>query len=153
MRAEIILTRADSAAEVIERLIEATTASVDAALYRFNHPRLACALEEAARRGVGVRLVLDRNKYEESRATQQLLSNGPIPFRLLYGRRGPGSKMHHKFAILDGRIALTGSYNWTLESEEENFENLLILREPEQLATYRKEFEALWADAAKAGKP
>ena len=39
--------------------------------------------------------------------------------------------MHHKFAILDGQTAITGSYNWTVESDEENFENLVILHDKE----------------------
>ncbi len=150
MPVEIFLTRADSVAEVIERLIEVAAKSLDAALYRFTSPRLARALEDAGRRGVRIRVVLDRNKYEESSSTRELLSGGRIPFRLLFGRRGAGSKMHHKFAILDGCVALTGSYNWTLESEEQNFENLIILREPELVEAYRQEFEALWAEAVTA---
>lgn len=147
MSGELILTRAGSVAEEIERLIRVTEYSVDAALYRLNHPRLARALESAQERGLRVRVVLDRNKYEESRPTRELLSNGRIPFRVSYGRLGPGSKMHHKFAILDDKKALTGSYNWTLESEEQNFENLLILDEPQHLDAYRREFEALWSEA------
>ncbi len=150
MFADVVFTRSCSAAEVVERLIQATTTSVDAALYRFNNPRLSRALEDAARRGIRIRLVLDRAKYEETRATRQLLSTGRIPFRVLAGRQGSGSKMHHKFAILDGQAAVTGSYNWTLESEEQNYENLLIVREREPLETYLREFEALWAEASEA---
>ena len=52
--------------------------------------------------------------------------------------------MHHKFAILDNHTVLTGSYNWTPESEEQNYENLLVLREPAQVEAYQREFEALW---------
>ena len=153
MDAEVVLTRTCSGAELIARLIQATTSTIDAALYRFNNPRLARALEEAMQRGVHVRLVLDRGKYEETPATQELLANGHIPFRLLYGRQGRGSKMHQKFAILDSRTALAGSYNWSLESEEQNYESLLILRGREPLETFRREFEALWAAAAEIGRP
>jgi len=149
MNTEVILTRGSSVAESIERLIRQATTSVDAALYRFNNPRLTRALHEAIGRGVPVRLVLDRNKYEESRTTQELFADRRIPFRLLYGRQGPGTKMHHKFAILDARTVLSGSYNWTLESEEQNYEGLLILCEPEQVKIFQREFEALWAEATR----
>ena len=149
MDTEVILTRGSSVAEAIERLIRQATTSVDAALYRFNNPRLTRALHEAIGRGVPVRLVLDRNKYEESRTTQELFADRRIPFRLLYGRQGPGTKMHHKFAILDARTVLSGSYNWTLESEEQNYEGLLILCEPEQVKIFQREFEALWAEATR----
>ena len=129
------------------RLLHDTSSSIDAALYRFNHPGLAQALEEAAQRGVRVRLLVDGNKYKESRTTQELLSGAIIPFRLAFGRQGRGSKMHHKFVILDQQTVLTGSYNWTLESEDENHENLLILREAHPVEDYTREFEALWSGA------
>lgn len=147
MKEEIFLTRTERAGEVIEHLIANAAVSIEAALYRLNNPRLVAALDDAVRRGVNVRVVLDRSKYEESRSTRQLLAGNRIPFRLSYGRRGPGSKMHHKFAILDNRTAMTGSYNWTLESEEENYESLLILDEPQHLEAFRREFEALWKEA------
>ncbi len=147
MTSEVLFTRARSVAGVINGWLETATTSVDAALYRVNLPHLARGLEVAAARGVRVRLVLDRGKFEESRATRDLLASANFSFRLLRGRHGMGSKMHHKFVILDGRTALAGSYNWTLESEEENYDNLIILRDPQVAQDYAREFEALWAEA------
>ena len=142
---EIKFARNESLADVILSLLHEASSSIDAALYRFNHPGLARGLEEAVQRGVRVRLLVDGNKYKESRTTQELLTGAIIPFRLAFGRRGRGSKMHHKFVILDQQTVLTGSYNWTMESEDENHENLLILRDPEPVEAYAREFEALWA--------
>ena len=144
---DVILTRHHSVAEEIERLVQAVQTSIDAALYRLNNPRLARILAEASARGIKVRLVLDRGKYEETPATQELVAAENLTFKLIPGRLGRGSKMHHKFVILDDQTVLTGSYNWTLESEKENFDNLLILRDPEPLTIYQEEFEALWKDA------
>jgi phosphatidylserine/phosphatidylglycerophosphate/cardiolipin synthase-like enzyme len=128
-------------------ILHGASSSIDAALYRFNYPGLAQALEEAAQRGVRVRLLVDGNKYRESRITQELLASAAVPFRLGFGRQGRGSKMHHKFVILDQQTVLTGSYNWTHESEEENHENLLILREAYPVQAYTQEFETLWSGA------
>ena len=97
-----------------------------------------------------VRLLVDGNKYKENRTTQELLTGAIIPFRLSFGRQGRGSKMHHKFVIVDQQTVLTGSYNWTHESEEENHENLLILRDSFAVEAYTLEFEALWAGAGRA---
>lgn len=146
MSSELVLTRTGSAAARIEDLIRTSAMSIDAALYRVNNPRLVAALEETVRRGVKVRLVTDRNKYEDSGKTQNLFRASSIPLRLVFGRRGRGTKMHHKFVIIDRSMVLTGSYNWTLESEEENFENLLIHNGPEWTAQYQSEFDALWSD-------
>ena len=142
---EIKFARSESVADVIMRLLQGASSSIDGALYRFNHPGLAQTLEEAVHRGVHVRLLVDGNKYKESRTTQELLSGGIIPFRLAFGRQGRGSKMHHKFVILDQQTVLTGSYNWTLESEDENHENLIILQDPHPVEAYSREFEALWS--------
>jgi len=149
---EIKFARNESVADAIMNLLHEATGSIDAALYRFNHPGLARALEEVAERGVNVRLLVDGNKYKESRTTQELLDGDHIPFRLAFGRQGRGSKMHHKFVIIDHQTVLTGSYNWTHESEEENQESVLILRDKSAVEAYAGEFEALWADARDVSK-
>lgn len=40
----------------------------------------------------------------------------------------PPSKkfMHHKFCVIDGKIMITGSYNWTNYAESRNLENVVI---------------------------
>jgi mitochondrial cardiolipin hydrolase len=148
---EAKFARSESVADAIMNLLHEASSSIDGALYRFNHPGLAQALEDAVQRGVRARLLVDGNKYKESRTTQELLSSAVIPFRLAFGRQGRGSKMHHKFVILDRQTVLTGSYNWTLESEDENHENLIILREAYAVEAYTQEFEALWSGAARNG--
>eukprot|EP00012_Vannella_robusta_P003002 CAMPEP_0206182496 /NCGR_PEP_ID=MMETSP0166-20121206/96_1 /ASSEMBLY_ACC=CAM_ASM_000260 /TAXON_ID=95228 /ORGANISM="Vannella robusta, Strain DIVA3 518/3/11/1/6" /LENGTH=73 /DNA_ID=CAMNT_0053597209 /DNA_START=388 /DNA_END=606 /DNA_ORIENTATION=- len=34
--------------------------------------------------------------------------------------------MHHKFAIIDDQVILTGSFNWTVQAQRSNRENLHI---------------------------
>ena len=149
---EILFTRAVSVAEAIERRLQATTKSIDAALYRLNSLRLAQALENAVLHGMSVRLVLDRYKYMRTPATRAILAGRRIPFRLSRGRKGRWSKMHHKFVILDRKAVVTGSYNWTVESEEQNYENVLIIRDPSVVLPYAVEFEELWAASAPVGE-
>ena len=147
--AEALFTRTGSIADVIESLIGAATTSIDAALYGLSSQRLARALEEAQARKLRLRLIIDGNKYRESLRRQRLLAEQKLSFRLAFGRDGEGSKMHHKFALLDRKLVLTGSYNWTAASEEKNYENLLILRGPELVESYRAEFAALWDKSVK----
>ena len=146
---QVFFTRSTSVAQVIERLIKTAKVSVDAALYRLSHPDLARALHEARERGARVRVILDNGKYELTPETRELLVEFRLPYRLMSGRSGRWAKMHHKFAVLDRRVALAGSYNWTLESEEQNFEDLLVLREHHQVLEFAEEFEALWDLAVK----
>jgi phosphatidylserine/phosphatidylglycerophosphate/cardiolipin synthase-like enzyme len=139
-----VFTSQGSVAGTIERLLLEARISVDAALYRITNPRLARALGQARNRGLRIRLLVDRNKYQETSVTRELLAENSLPFQAIYGRKEKGSKLHHKFAVLDGRIVLTGSYNWTVESEERNFDHMLVLRDPELVLGYQQEFERLW---------
>lgn len=146
MNMEPLFTRSLAVARRIERLVDEATESVDAALYRLEEPLLARALSEAAHRGLRVRLVLDRGKFQQTPATEKLVKEHKLSYRLSWGRNGKDSKMHHKFALIDGQILLTGSYNWTVQSEEENYDNILVVREPSITEAFREEFDALWKD-------
>jgi phosphatidylserine/phosphatidylglycerophosphate/cardiolipin synthase-like enzyme len=133
-------------------MIRAANESVDAALYRLSNPRLVRAIHNAVHRGVRVRVILDRDKFALTPATRALLAKYQLPCVLMTGRRGRFAKMHHKFAILDGRVTVTGSYNWTLESEKQNYECLLVLRERSQVGEFEEEFKALWAAAQRQAR-
>ena len=39
--------------------------------------------------------------------------------------------MHHKFALFDGDVLLTGSYNWTRGAADNNEENLILTIAPD----------------------
>ena len=143
--AKAVFGSTQSIAEVLENIISATKVSIDAALHRFNSQRLGKTLLDAHRRGIRIRLLTDRSKYEKSQATRELLAACEFSFRTTRGREGEDSKMHHKFVVVDGRLVITGSYNWTFASEVLNHENVLLLREPRLIKSYSLEFDALWA--------
>ena len=52
--------------------------------------------------------------------------------------------MHNKFVVLDRRIVITGSFNWTTAAVDSNQENLCILDNEELAVKYITEFEKLW---------
>jgi phosphatidylserine/phosphatidylglycerophosphate/cardiolipin synthase-like enzyme len=119
--------------------------SIDVAVYNFTSAELAQALFQARDRGVRVRLVLDRERYEEGGATILALRKSDLPVRA-WGERG-GSLMHHKFAVFDGRLVATGSYNWTNAAERANRENLVVLEDPRVVERFEREFQRLWRAA------
>ena len=43
--------------------------------------------------------------------------------------------MHNKFCIIDERIIITGSYNWTNKANKENNENIVIIKDDIELAS------------------
>lgn len=135
----------DRVAEQIVGAINGSRSEIDVAMYDVTEPEIAGALEAAGRRGVRVRLVADRQQAREPHSEVPDLRARGIPVRLSGGYRGSRSLMHDKFAVFDGALAVTGSFNWTTSAEDFNFENALFVRNPEVVARYRQEFERIWA--------
>lgn len=52
--------------------------------------------------------------------------------------------MHHKFCIIDKRICLHGSFNWTRNANEKNNEDLTVTDENNVVSEYMLQFKALW---------
>ena len=80
---QTIFTSQGSVARAIERLLMEARVSVDAALYRITNPRLARALGEARDRGLRVRLLVDRNKYQATAVTRKVLAENSLPFQAI----------------------------------------------------------------------
>ena len=57
--------------------------------------------------------------------------------------------MHHKFCVIDNRIVITGSYNWTYFAETRNIENIVISDNVDVVLLYKNEFVSLSSDLAK----
>jgi phosphatidylserine/phosphatidylglycerophosphate/cardiolipin synthase-like enzyme len=53
--------------------------------------------------------------------------------------------MHNKFAIFDGKLMVTGSYNWTASAEKYNYENAVFITDPTAIDQYQKEFNEIWS--------
>jgi phosphatidylserine/phosphatidylglycerophosphate/cardiolipin synthase-like enzyme len=52
--------------------------------------------------------------------------------------------MHNKFGIIDNKIAITGSFNWTYSATKHNHENLVATTKFEIVKQYEEEFNRLW---------
>jgi phosphatidylserine/phosphatidylglycerophosphate/cardiolipin synthase-like enzyme len=52
--------------------------------------------------------------------------------------------MHHKFAVLDNSVVITGSFNWTTQAVKFNQENIVFYENKELAAKYTEEYNKLW---------
>jgi phosphatidylserine/phosphatidylglycerophosphate/cardiolipin synthase-like enzyme len=52
--------------------------------------------------------------------------------------------MHHKFAVLDNSVVITGSFNWTTQAVKFNQENIVFYENRELAAKYTEEYNKLW---------
>jgi len=113
--------------------------SLEVAVFEFSSRPLAQALERAAKRGVLVRLLLEATAGRTSLKTD---FSPNLEIRYLGGRRG--GVMHHKFAILDNKRLVTGSFNWTKAGQYANHENVLLEDDGGAVSAYSRQFEDLW---------
>lgn len=137
----------DRIADRIVAAINHTRHTLDIAVYSITQPDIAAAIQAAHRRGVQVRIVTDAGQSFDRHSEAGFLRSIGIPIRLSGGFRGARSLMHNKFAVFDGDVAETGSYNWTTSATSYNFENAVIIRDAKVSARYEEEFRHIWAQA------
>jgi phosphatidylserine/phosphatidylglycerophosphate/cardiolipin synthase-like enzyme len=107
--------------------------------YSFSCPDIAKGLVAAATRGVRVSVLLDKSNEEESYSELGDLSGHGIAVKI----DASHAIAHNKVMVIDGRTVLTGSFNFTRQAENENAENLLVLRNlPDLAAQYKSNFLA-----------
>jgi phosphatidylserine/phosphatidylglycerophosphate/cardiolipin synthase-like enzyme len=120
--------------------IKKAAQTIDIAMYYLSSGDIARALVQASHKSVRIRIVLDQSQeIEGASKSGYLIKQGlKVRYHLGFGL------MHNKFAIIDGKTLITGSFNWTLTAEERNEENLLVLSDQELIEKYRERFDYLW---------
>jgi len=105
--------------------------------FSFTADPLTYALVDAKKRGIDVQILLDKsNEIDRYSDLRILLDQGLSP--LIDAEH---SIAHNKIVIVDGKVVVTGSYNFTNQAEGENAENMIILKGyPELARQYRDNF-------------
>jgi phosphatidylserine/phosphatidylglycerophosphate/cardiolipin synthase-like enzyme len=91
--------------------------------YSFTADPITFGLVEAKKRGVHVEVLLDRSNEEESYSDLHILTDNQVSLLI----DAKHAIAHNKIMVIDRRIVITGSFNFTNQAEKENAENLLIL--------------------------
>ncbi|MBN2799021.1 MAG: DUF1669 domain-containing protein [Deltaproteobacteria bacterium] len=141
----------DVSAHIVEE-VGAAASTVDLAIYTFTDTAISEALFDAASvRGVKVRVCADADQtytIAQQRDLLDSLRDAGAQVRIANGHSG--GIMHHKFAVIDARSVLTGSYNYTLSANNVNDENLVTLTDPRLAESYGAAFEELWSRCEEA---
>ena len=58
-----------------------------------------------------------------------------------------GDKLHHKFAVIDNKTVITGSFNWSPAAAHTNDETLLVIHSPKLAAHFTREMNRMWRSA------
>lgn len=110
------------------------------AIYSLTKDEFAEALIRAHKRGVEVKVLIDRVQAAGRYSDDEALERAGVQLR-----RSKGSGlMHNKFAVIDGIIIYTGSYNHTSNATLKNDENYIIIKDNDIAETYEKQFQKIW---------
>ena len=105
----------DCETQIIERLAKAKTA--DIAVYAINNARIVDAILSAHGRRANIRVVTDRMQSKARTSKVSELEGIPLKTNTRHKIE------HNKFAVFDGAVVVTGSYNWTEPATSRNSEN------------------------------
>ena len=128
--------------QTLSFLLDRAIKSIDLCVFTISDHRLGSKLIEAHQRGVKVRIISDDQKMNDRGSQIYLLNKAGIPVKTDHSRY----HMHHKYGVVDGRIAFSGSYNWTYTATKHNQENLLVTTNYDIVHQYLEEYEKLWQE-------
>ncbi len=150
---------------LIGRSLESATSTVDLALFVFSDQDLSNVLLNESQQGVNIRALIDPSfsyrYYSEGLDMMGVAlpdnrcrygeGNNPWPIPLTtvgIPQLPEGDVLHHKFAVIDNRIVVTGSQNWSNAANRSNDENVLIITNPIVTAHFQREFDRLYETAS-----
>ncbi|XP_053184996.1 mitochondrial cardiolipin hydrolase [Scomber japonicus] len=122
------------------RHIMSASSTLDLCVFAFSNMDLSRAVLALHGRNVTIRVLTDRHYSAITGSQIGVLRKAGICVRCDVG----SVHMHHKFAVVDGQLLITGSLNWTLTAVQSNMENILVTEEPDLVRPFIKEFHRLW---------
>ena len=146
---------------LIATAIAGTKTNVDMALFVYSDEFISTILEERQQGNVQIRALVEPQfayrdysstldmwglqstqdcKKGKSSAWKQPIKTVGIPNLV------SGDTLHHKFAILDRNLILTGSHNWTKAANHTNDEVLVVIQNETVAAHFQREFDRLYQD-------
>ena len=141
-KTEVYFSLSDNPQKAIIQNINRAEAFINIAMYTFTDQEIALSLANAQERGIKIRVYLDRSQIESTYSISRPLVQKGIKVKISTNNY----IMHNKFAIIDNRLLLTGSYNWTASANSRNDENLMVIDDPEIIAIFQNQFVNLWTN-------
>lgn len=125
-------------------LLNNSESSIYFLAYSFTADPLGEAIRKRAEAGITVSGVMDADQMTTNSGTEyDAFRTAGLDVRL----DGEPGLMHHKVMIIDGKIVVMGSYNFTASAEKYNDENVIVINSPEIAAQYIEEFRRVYAAA------
>ena len=135
---EVYFSPKGGCADAVVKELNAAKKTVLVQAYSFTSAPIAKALVDAHKRGVDVRVILDKGQRTAKYSSADFVAHAGI-LTLIDSRHAIA---HNKVMIIDGETVITGSFNFTKAAEEKNAENLLVIRDKAIAEKYTSNWDA-----------
>lgn len=140
-RIVVIFTSEDPALEnAIVPIVNSATKSIRFLTFSFTDYPLADTMSQRFKAGVDVQGVFETFGSETEAAELRTLMCRSVPVM----QDGNPGFLHHKVIVVDERIVITGSMNFSTNAEESNDENVIIIDNADIARLYLQEFDRVW---------
>lgn len=144
-RSEVFFSPDDNPTKRLIEVINSTRKRIYAAVYMLTDKQIATALIDAKKRGVDVKIIVDKATADYEYGKSKVLQDAGIDVYVFSDdskNKKFGALMHNKFAILDEKI-WTGSFNWTKSANQKNQENVILTTNKNVYQKFETHFEIL----------
>ena len=144
--------------ETLIRAIDSAKVSVEVAMFSFYSQKIADALLAAREKNpeLKIRLALDLSQSRLAKLDDFFAFHG-FDIVIVAGPNRQGDpmyeKMHNKFMIVDGKLLVTGSFNYSPNAETNSFENVNFINDPFDVAGYVWFFQQVYQHGFKPKAP
>lgn len=126
----------------IANMLRTCKKTLDIAIFSLTNNCLYEAIKEVWDAGCEVRVIADDECCKNFGSDVYRLAALGIPVKTDNSEK---FHMHHKFAIIDHAVVVTGSFNWTTQAVKNNQENILFFENSVLAKQYLDEYNHLWS--------
>lgn len=113
----------------IVEMIAAAKKNIRVQMYFFTSKRIGQALAQAAKHGIKVDIILDKSQEKAAYGPWRVMRRDGV--RIYFDDKHETA--NNKIVLIDKRVVITGSYNFTKAAEEKNAENVIIIEDDRDL--------------------
>lgn len=126
-----------SCTDEIVRQIGSASNSICVQAYNFTSPPIGAALAKAQRDGVKVKLIVDKVTQSQKNEQVSICRRAGVPVWVDRKHK----IQHNKVMIFDGHKVITGSFNFSVNAETSNAENLVVIDDEKVAREYLENWE------------
>jgi cardiolipin hydrolase len=142
MESEAYFSPGNSCRNAIIHHLDAAVSNLKICVFTISDDLITESIIKARKRGVNILILTDNDKLFDLGSDIKRLSGEDITIRI----DNTSNHMHHKFMIVDDRVLINGSYNWTRSAANFNQENIIVTHEPGLVKLFQQEFDKLWKE-------